>query len=95
MKDGYYVLDVDTPYAAVGIYEAADAAEGQKVVNITLNVGDTYDLGTLEGDFRDAARGYDSVVEVEQTADFVPEVPGTPEIPGTPAEDAVPPRSLT
>ena len=94
VKDGYYVLDVDTPYAAVGIYEAADAPEGQEVVNITLNVGDTYDLGTLEGDFRDTAHGYDSVVEVEQTADFVPEVPGTPEIPGTPAEDAVPPTKI-
>ena len=59
VKDGYYVLDVDTPYAAVGIYEAADAPEGQEVVNITLNVGDTYELGTLEGDFRSLAAVYD------------------------------------
>ena len=56
MKDGYYVLDVDTPYAAVGIYEAADAAEGQKVANITLNVGDT-DLGTLTGDHTRVCKG--------------------------------------
>ena len=30
VKDGYYVLDVDTPYAAVGIYEAADAPRDRK-----------------------------------------------------------------
>ena len=59
VKDGYYVLDVDTPYAAVGIYEAADAPEGKTVVNITLSVDETYDFGTLTGDYQSLAGTYD------------------------------------
>lgn len=84
VKDGYYVLDVDTPYAAVGIYEAADAAEGQKVVNITLNVGDTYDLGTLTGDYRAFAKAY-GAFKIEQTG-FTDAVAGTPAVDPTAAD---------
>lgn len=84
VKDGYYVLDVDTPYAAVGIYEAADAAEGQKVVNITLNVGDTYDLGTLTGDYRAFAKAY-GTFKIEQTG-FTDAVAGTPAVDPTAAD---------
>lgn len=84
VKDGYYVLDVDTPYAAVGIYEAADAAEGQKVVNITLNVGDTYDLGTLTGDYRAFAKAY-GAFKIEQTS-FTDAVAGTPAVAPTAAD---------
>lgn len=84
VKDGYYVLDVDTPYAAVGIYEAADAAEGQKVVNITLNVGDTYDLGTLTGDYRAFAKAY-GAFKIEQTG-FTDAVAGTPAVAPTAAD---------
>ena len=78
VKDGYYVLDVDTPYATVGIYEAADAPEGQEVVNITLNVGDTYDLGTLTGDYRAFAKAY-GAFKIEQTG-FTDAVAGTPAV---------------
>lgn len=84
VKDGYYVLDVDTPYAAVGIYEAADAPEGQKVVNITLNVGDTYDLGTLTGDYRAFAKAY-GAFKIEQTG-FTDAVAGTPAVAPTAAD---------
>lgn len=84
VKDGYYVLDVDTPYAAVGIYEAADAAEGQKVVNITLNVGDTYDLGTLTGDYRAFAKAY-GAFKIEQTG-FTDAVAGMPAVDPTAAD---------
>ena len=84
VKDGYYVLDVDTPYASVGIYEAADAAEGQKVVNITLNVGDTYDLGTLTGDYRAFAKAY-GAFKIEQTG-FTDAVAGTPAVDPTAAD---------
>lgn len=80
----YYVLDVDTPYAAVGIYEAADVAEGQKVVNITLNVGDTYDLGTLTGDYRAFAKAY-GAFKIEQTG-FTDAVAGTPAVDPTAAD---------
>lgn len=78
VKDGYYVLDVDTPYAVVGIYEAADAPEGQEVVTITLNVGDTYDLGTLTGDYRAFAKAY-GAFKIEQTG-FTDAVAGTPAV---------------
>lgn len=84
MKDGYYILDVDTPYASVGIYEAADAAEGQKVVNITLNVGDTYDLGTLTGDYRAFAKAY-GAFKIEQTG-FTDAVAGMPAVDPTAAD---------
>ena len=84
MKDGYYVLDVDTPYASVGIYEAADAAEGQKVVNIALNVGDTYDLGTLTGDYRAFAKAY-GAFKIEQTG-FTDAVAGMPAVDPTAAD---------
>ena len=78
VKGDYYVLDVDTPYAAVGIYEAADAAEEQDVVNVTLHVGDTYDLGTLTGDYREFAEAYE-VFKIEQTG-FTDAVAGTPAV---------------
>lgn len=84
VKDGYYVLDVDTPYAAVGIYEAADAPEGQEVVTITLNVGDTYDLGTLTGDYRAFAKAY-GAFKIEQTG-FTDAVAGTPAVDPTAAD---------
>lgn len=84
VKDGYYVLDVDTPYAAVGIYEAADVAEGQEVVTITLNVGDTYDLGTLTGDYRAFAKAY-GTFKIEQTG-FTDAVAGTPAVAPTAAD---------
>ena len=78
VKGDYYVLDVDTPYAAVGIYEAADTAEEQNVVNVTLHVGDTYDLGTLTGDYREFAKAYE-VFKIEQTG-FTDAVAGTPAV---------------
>lgn len=78
VKGDYYVLDVDTPYAAVGIYEAADAAEEQDVVNVTLHVGDTYDLGTLTGDYREFAKAYE-VFKIKQTG-FTDAVAGTPAV---------------
>lgn len=84
VKDSYYVLDVDTPYAAVGIYEAADVAEGQEVVTITLNVGDTYDLGTLTGDYRAFAKAY-GTFKIEQTG-FTDAVAGTPAVAPTAAD---------
>ena len=75
---------MDTPYASVGIYEAADAAEGQKVVNITLNVGDTYDLGTLTGDYRAFAKAY-GAFKIEQTG-FTDAVAGMPAVDPTAAD---------
>ena len=74
VKDGYYVLDVDTPYTTVGIYEAAAAADGQEVVNLTLNVGEIYDFGTLTGDYRDTAKDYGAFQITENG--FTPAVPG-------------------
>ena len=84
VKDGYYVLDVDTPYATVGIYEAADAPEGQEVVNITLNVGDTYDLGTLTGDYRAYEKSY-GAFKIDKTG-FTDAVAGTPAVDPTAAD---------
>ena len=80
VKGSYYVLDVDTPYAAVGIYEAADTKEGQTVVNITLSVDETYDFGgTLTGDYRSSAGETYGAFKIEVT-DFVAAVPGIPAV---------------